>query len=82
MSGRSCLVIGDSFANCFLPFLTPYYETVHMTDVRKSYYDAANARWSISQYLADNGIDDVYFVLSTASGVNTVGLMDNLLKYL
>ena len=53
-----------------------------MTDVRKSYYDAANARWSISQYLADNGIDDVYFVLSTASGVNTVGLMDNLLKYL
>ncbi|MBQ6535259.1 MAG: hypothetical protein IJI40_00560 [Firmicutes bacterium] len=81
-TGRSCLVIGDSFANCFLPFLTPYYETVHMTDVRKSYYDAANARWSISQYLADNGIDDVYFVLSTASGVNTVGLMDNLLKYL
>ena len=81
-AGRSCLVIGDSFANCFLPFLTPYYETVHMTDVRQDYYDARNARWSISQYMADNGIDDVYFVLSTASGVNTVGLMENLLKYL
>ncbi len=81
-SGRSCLVIGDSFANCFVPFLTSYYETIHMTDVRKDYYDAANAQWTISQYIAKHGIDDVYIVLSTSSGVNTVGLMENLLKYL
>ena len=81
-SGRSCLVIGDSFANCFVPFLASYYETIHVTDVRKDYYDGAHARWSISQYMADNGVDDVYFILSTASGVNTVGLMENLLRYL
>ena len=80
--GRSCLVIGDSFANCFVPFLASYYETIHVTDVRKDYYDGAHARWSISQYMADNGVDDVYFILSTASGVNTVGLMENLLRYL
>ena len=79
---RSCLVIGDSFANCFVPFLASYYEYIHVTDVRQDYYDAANARWSISQYMLENGVDDVYFVLSTASGVNTVGLMDNLLRYL
>ncbi len=81
-SGRSCLVIGDSFANCFVPFLASYYETIHVTDVRKDYYDGAHARWSISRYVADNGVDDVYFILSTASGVNTVGLMENLLRYL
>ena len=81
-AGRSCLVIGDSFANCFLPFLTPYYTTVHMTDVRTNYYDAPHARWTISQYIADNGIDDVYIILSTAQGVNTVRTMDKLLKYL
>ena len=29
--GRSCLVIGDSYSCIFTPFLTPYYETVHVT---------------------------------------------------
>ena len=80
--GRHCLVIGDSFANVFLPYLTPYYETVHMTDVRQDYYDAGSARWTISEYIERNGIDDVYIVLSTASGVNTDYLIDSLLKYL
>ena len=76
--GRSCLVIGDSFANCFLPFLTPYYETVHATDLRGSYYDQRHAQWTVSEYIRDNGIDDVYFILSTANGVNTVNLIRTL----
>ena len=76
--GRSCLVIGDSFANAFIPFLTPYYETVHVTDVRADYYDGLHATWTISQYIRKNGIDDVYFILSTANGVNTVYLIETL----
>ena len=80
--GRSCLVIGDSFSNCFVPFLTPYYETVHATDVRDAYYDGAHASWTISEYIAKYGIDDVYLILSTASGVNTDYLIESLLKYL
>ena len=80
--GRSCLVIGDSFSNAFIPFLTPYYETVHVTDVRGDYYDGAHATWTISEYIAKYGIDDVYLVLSTASGVNTDYLIESLLKYL
>ena len=81
-SGRSCLVIGDSFANCFVPFLTPYYETIHVTDVRADYYDRAHAQWTISDHIRENGIDDVYFILSTANGVNTVSIMDTLLACL
>ena len=81
-AGRSCLVIGDSFANAFLPFLVPYYETIHATDVRADYYDRQNAKWTISQYIQENGVDDVYFILSTANGVNTVYLIETLLAYL
>jgi hypothetical protein len=80
--GRSCLVIGDSYSNVFVPYLTPYYETVHCMDPRQGYFDFAHAGWTISEYIAEHGIDDVYFVLSTASGVNSVGLIGNLLRYL
>ena len=81
-SGRNCLVIGDSFGLAFVPFLSPYYETIIVTDVRDAYYEHANARWTISQYMAENSVDDVYFVLSTASGVNTAGMFQSLLRYL
>ena len=81
-TGRRCLLIGDSFSNCFVPFLVPYYETVHVTDVRGDYYDRLNARWTISQYIQEHGISDVYIVYSTANGVNTVHIMEQLLHYL
>ncbi len=79
---RSCLLIGDSFSNCFVPFLVPYYGTVHSCDVRPGNFDEVNIRWSISEYIRENGIDDVYIVYSTANGVNTVHIMENLLRYL
>ena len=79
---RSCLLIGDSFSNCFVPFLVPYYGTVHSCDVRPGNFDEGNISWSISDYIRENGIDDVYIVYSTANGVNTVHIMENLLRYL
>ncbi len=81
-SGRNCLVIGDSFSLVFVPYLSPYYETIIVTDVRDTYYEHVNAKWTISQYMAENGVDDVYIVLSTASGVNTTGMFSSLLRYL
>ena len=53
-----------------------------MTDIRPDYYDRPHATWTISQYIQKNGIDDVYLVLSTANGVNTGYLIQNLLDYL
>lgn len=32
--GRSIFVIKDSFANCFVPFLTAHYESIYMLDLR------------------------------------------------
>lgn len=37
-AGRSLFVIKDSYANCFIPFLTQHYETIYVLDLR--YYNA------------------------------------------
>ena len=79
--GRKALVIGDSYICCFVPYLTPYYEEVHTTDLRKDYYDASHRTWSIQEYIRKNGIDDVYLILSTASGLNSEYLKTYLKKY-
>ncbi len=79
--GRKALVIGDSYICCFVPYLTPYYEEVHTTDLRKDYYDASHRTWTIREYIEKNGIDDVYLILSTASGLNSEYLNTYLKKY-
>ncbi len=80
--GRNCLVIGDSYICAFVPFLAPYYEEIHTTDMRQAYFDAAHRKWSVSDYLKWNEIDDVYIVLSTSSGVNSSYMLSYLMRYL
>lgn len=57
---RRLLVIKDSYANCFLPFLTGNYGELHVLDLR--YYNG-----SPKQYAEENGITDV-LVLYGADG--------------
>ena len=80
--GRKCLVIGDSYICCFVPYLTPYYEEVHTTDMRKAYFDASHRKWTVTDYLKENGIDDVYIVLATSDGINAAYMLSYLMKYL
>ena len=39
--GRRLLVLKDSYANCFLPFLAPYYREIVVVDPRYYYDDLA-----------------------------------------
>lgn len=57
---RRLLVIKDSYANCFLPFLTGNYGELHVLDLR--YYNGFP-----KQYAEENGITDV-LVLYGADG--------------
>ncbi len=52
------LVIKDSYANCFLPFLTGNYGEIHVLDLR--YYNG-----SPKQYVEENGITDVLVLYGT-----------------
>ena len=53
--GRNLLVVKDSYANCFVPFLIPHYKEITMIDPRYYYEDANKA-------IADSGIQDVLFL--------------------
>ena len=49
------LVFKDSYANCFVPFLIPYYNEIVMVDPRY-YYD------NVDQLISSKGITDVLFL--------------------
>lgn len=70
-TGRKALVIGDSFANVFTPYLCPHYDEVHMTDVRQGYYYTADTGGWIADLMEYHGIDDVYIVMSYANDAHT-----------
>jgi hypothetical protein len=65
-SGRRILVVKDSFANAFIPYLIPHYEEIHIIDPR---------HWTgyLPGYVRDKGITEVmvfnyYLVVSVYTG--------------
>ncbi len=68
-TGRNALVIGDSFSNVFAPYLMPYYDEVYKIDARK--YSFYRNGGSISELMKKYEIDDVYLVVSYATGVTS-----------
>ena len=81
-TGRTALIICDSFGTAFAPYLLPYYDNVLMTDLRPDYYDAKAAGGSVRDYIEKYGVDDIYMVLSTNSGVRKQYSLSYMMKYL
>lgn len=52
---KTLLIFKDSYANCFIPFLTPYYSRIVVVDPR--YYAG-----DIHQLMKDQGIQEVLFL--------------------
>ena len=63
--GSSCLVVKESYANAFIPFLVDHYQTVHIVDYR--YY-----KGNIADFVKENGIQDVIF-LNNLEAINAKG---------
>lgn len=66
---RHLLVIKDSFANAFVPFLIPYYQKITMIDPRY-YYDDLYA------YIKEYEVNDVLFLYSTQTLFSDTSLID------
>jgi len=70
----------DTYVEAFLaqnlPYLLPYYGTVHMTDLRGSYFDEKEAGGTFRELVAYHGIDDIYVVLSTSNGINSANSLE------
>ncbi|WP_324825038.1 DHHW family protein [Sinanaerobacter sp. ZZT-01] len=56
-NGRNLMVIKDSYANCFIPFLCGHYESITVIDPR--YY-----RGVICDTIQENGVNEVLFLYS------------------
>ena len=66
---RCLLVFKDSFANCFVPLLTPYYEKIVMIDPRY-YYD------NLGTAMAGYGVTDVLYLYSADTLLKDSSLHD------
>lgn len=67
-TGRSLLVVKDSFANCFVPFLIGDYERIVLVDFR---YGKENVYELLDRY---DGITDVLVIYNTTSFMQDTGL--------
>ena len=54
-TGRTLLIFKDSYANCFLQFLLPYYDRIILLDARYYYGDADSV-------ISREGVTDVLFL--------------------
>ena len=58
VNGRNLLIFKDSYANCFIPLLIPYYENIIIVDPR--YYSG-----NIEDIMSDYNYSDVLFLYNT-----------------
>lgn len=62
-NGKSILIVKDSFANSFIPFLSNHYEQITVIDPR--YFNM-----SIREYIKDKDIDEIVFLFSIQNFIN------------
>lgn len=65
---QKLLIIKDSYAHTVIPFLTNHIPEIHVIDLR--YYNG-----NITQYMADNGIEDVLFLFNTTTFVEDTSIL-------
>ena len=68
-NNKHLLIVKDSFANAFVPFLIPYYHRITMVDPRY-YYD------NIYQYIKNENVNDVLFLYSSQTLFKDTSLID------
>ncbi|GHU87012.1 hypothetical protein FACS1894202_00310 [Clostridia bacterium] len=60
-TGKSIVVIKESYGNAFTPFLTSHYDDIYVIDPRKVNGDG-QAKLKLPQFALDQAIDDVIFI--------------------
>lgn len=69
-TGRSAMIISDSYAFAMTYYLFPYYDSVLQTDLRNANYSSGNVGASIRQYMEQYEIDDLYIVTCHWTSIN------------
>ena len=61
--GSSCLVVKESYGNCFVPFLVDHYQTIYVVDFRYS-------KVNVLDYVKENQIKDLIIM-------NNIGIVNS-----
>ncbi|MCC6093599.1 MAG: hypothetical protein LIV24_01010 [Eubacterium sp.] len=56
--GSSCVILKESFGNCFVPWLVDHYQNIYVIDYR--YYSG-----NLTQFVSDHQVSDVIFINNT-----------------
>ena len=56
-TGRNLMIIKDSYANCFIPLLTPYYDIYTLIEA----YGISDVlfMYNVNSYVEDNSLEDI-----------------------
>ena len=73
LNGKKLLIFKDSFANCFIPLLTPHYETIVIIDPRYFTDD-------INDILSDTDFTDLLYLYNVNTFLEDTVLTDTLNK--
>ena len=66
---KNLLIFKDSYANCFIPFLQPYFRSIIVVDPRY-YYD------DVDRLVTDNSITDILFLYNVDTFMTDTSLAD------
>ncbi len=74
-NGKKCVLIKESFGNCFVPFLVDHYEEIYVVDYR-------GYKEPVSKLVAEKNITDVIFLnnLEAISDTPTMNVLGNICK--
>lgn len=77
--GSSCVVVKNSFGNCFVPYLVDHYETVYVVDFRSfpKWSQSYNNGQTFTEFVREKGINDVILMTNI-----TAATSNSLLNYL
>ena len=82
-TGHAALVVCDSFGNAFVPYIAPYYDRVCLVDLRDTHdFVTGGGGAPLRDYFKEYGIDDVYFIVSRGTGINSSYMQSIVRKYL
>lgn len=81
-TGRNALIVGDCFVIPLIPYLAPYYDQIISTDVRDNFYSVQLSGASISDYIAEYHVDDIYVVWSTNARFYSDNIQSRMSAYL
>ena len=60
-TGRSCVVLKESYGNAFVPFLTSHYDTIYVIDPRE-FNGSSDPSFDLTSFVAEHNVNDVIVI--------------------